>query len=78
MVLVFLASIFIRNYWLMFKQVSFYLLLNIVIVMIVLINPYVAGVSSMIIHVVAILFGIINAVFYRKIINDFFNVEDSK
>ena len=53
----------------MFKQVSFYLLLNIIIAMIVLVNPYVAGVSSMIIHVVAILFGIIYAVFYRKIIN---------
>lgn len=40
-----------KNFKLMFKQVSFYLLLNILIVMIVMVNPYVAGVSSMIVHV---------------------------
>lgn len=76
-----LYSLFIlgkKNFKLMFKQVSFYLLLNIIIVMIVMVNPYVAGVSSMIVHVVAIIFGIIYAVFYRKIISDFFKVEDIK
>lgn len=67
-----------KNFKLMFKQVSFYLLLNIIIAMIVMVNPYVAGVSSMIVHIVAILFGIIYAVFYRRIINDFFKVEDIK
>lgn len=66
-----------KNFKLMFKQVSFYLLLNIIIAMIVMVNPYVAGVSSMIVHVVAIIFGIVFAVFYRKIIIDFFRKEIS-
>lgn len=69
-----LYSLFVlgkKNLKLLFKQVSFYLLLNIIIAMIVMVNPYVAGVSSMIVHIVAIIFGIIYAVFYRKIICDF-------
>lgn len=74
-----LYSLFIlgkKNYKLMFKQGSFYLLLNILIAMVVMVNPYIAGISSMIIHIVAIIFGIIYAVFYRKIISDFFKTED--
>ncbi|MBQ7344554.1 MAG: rhomboid family intramembrane serine protease [Oscillospiraceae bacterium] len=55
----------------LFKQVSFYLLINIVVAMIVMVNPYVAGVSSMIIHIVAIVFGIVFAAFYRKEIGAF-------
>lgn len=65
-----------KNFKLMFKQVGFYLLLNIIIVMIVMVNPYVAGVPSMIVHIVALIFGIIYAIVYRKIIRDFFKTED--
>ena len=65
-----------KNYKAMFKQVSFYLLLNVVIAMIVMVNPYVAGVSSMIVHIVAIVFGSIFAMRYRRIIGDFFGEED--
>ena len=43
----------------LFKQLSFYLLLNIVVVMLVMINPYIAGVSSMILHLVAVVAGVI-------------------
>lgn len=41
----------------LFRQVSFYLLLNILVIMLVMINPYVAGVQSMIIHVAAVASG---------------------
>lgn len=61
-----------KNFKRMFKQVSFYLLINIIIAMIIMVNPYVAGVPSMIIHIVAIVCGIIYAVFYRGAINEFF------
>ncbi len=54
------------NFKFMFKQVSFYFLINIVIAMIVMINPYVAGVESMIVHMVAIVTGIIYAIYYHK------------
>lgn len=67
-----------KNVKLMFKQVSFYLLLNIIIAMLIMVNPYVAGVSSMIVHIVAIIFGIIYVVFYRRIISDFLKVDDIK
>lgn len=67
-----------KNFKLMFKQVSFYLLLHIIIAMIIMVNPYVAGVSSMIVHIVAILFGIVYVAFYRKIISNYFEVEDMK
>ena len=65
-----------KNFKLMFKQVSFYLLLNIIITMIIMVNPYVAGIFPMIVHIVAIIFGIIFTMFYHKVIEDFFNAED--
>lgn len=50
------------------KQVSFYLLLNIIVIMLIMINPYVAGVQSMIIHMVAVVSGIIfTAVIHKSI-----------
>lgn len=64
-----------KNIKLMFKQVSFYLLFNIVVAMIIMVNPYVAGVYSMIIHIVAIVFGIVYVIVYRKVIIDFINTE---
>ena len=70
-----LYSIFVlgkKNYKLLFKQISFYLLLNIIIAMIVMVNPYVAGVSSMIVHIVAIVFGVFYVVIYRKRIRTYF------
>ena len=60
-----------KNCKLIFKQVSFYLLMNIAVVMLIMVNPYVAGISSMIIHVTAIVFGIGFAVLYQKAIGDF-------
>ena len=38
----------------MFRQVSFYLLANIIIIMFIMINPYVAGIQSMIVHLIVI------------------------
>lgn len=67
-----------KNFKLMFKQVSFYLLFNIIIAMIVMVNPYVAGVSSMIVHIVAIIFGVLYVIYYRNIISDFFKAKDDK
>lgn len=74
-----LYSLFIlgkKNFKLLFKQVSFYLLFNIVVAMIMMVNPYVASVHSMITHIVAIIFGIVYAIFYRKLIEGFFNTMD--
>ncbi len=74
-----LYSLFVlgkKNFKLMFKQVSFYLLINIVVMMIIMVNPYVAGVSSMVIHIIAIVFGIIYTIFYHKAIEEFFHTKD--
>ncbi len=60
----------------MFKQVSFYLLMNNIIAMLVMVNPFVAGVSSMIVHIVAIIAGIIGIAFFRKTINNFLDSEN--
>jgi len=65
-----------KNFKLLFKQVSFYLLLNIVVAMLIMVNPHVAGLSSMIIHITAIVFGIVYAIFYRKTIGEFLNNTD--
>lgn len=56
----------------LFTQVGFYLLIQIVVAMIVMVNPYVAGVASMIMHLVAIVFGLVFTVIYRKKIGEFF------
>lgn len=66
-----------KNVKRLYKQVSFYLLINILITMFIMVNPYVAGVSSMIVHLVAIVAGIVYAAFYRGAINDFFTSEDN-
>ena len=60
-----------KNIKLLFKQVSFYLLINIVITMFIMVNPYVAGVSSMIVHLVAIVSGIMYAAICHNVINNF-------
>ncbi len=54
------------------RQVSFYLLMNVIVVMLIMVNPYVAGISSMFIHLVAILSGITFAILYHKDIKHFF------
>lgn len=56
---------------LLFKQVSFYLLLSIVIAMIIMINPFVAGVSSMIMHLVAVITGIVYIAIERRTLDGF-------
>lgn len=40
-----------------FKQGSFYLLTSIAIAMLIMINPYIAGIASMVIHLVAVISG---------------------
>lgn len=54
------------------KQVSFYPLLNIILIMLIMINPYVAGTTSMIIHIVAVFAGIIFIIIKHKILKDYF------
>lgn len=56
----------------LFKQVSFYFILNLVVIMLVMINPYIAGVSSMIIHLVAVVTGIIYILIDHRIFDVFF------
>ena len=65
-----------KNFRAMFRQVSFYLLINIVVAMLIMVNPFVAGVPSMITHIVAIVLGIVCILVYRKAIRGFFNSAD--
>lgn len=65
-----------KNFKMLFKQASFYLLLNIIVTMIIMVNPYVAGVHSMIVHITAMVFGVVFSIAYRKAISDFFNPAD--
>ena len=74
-----LYSLFVlgkRNFRLLAKQVEFYLLINIIIIMLIMVNPYVAGISSMIVHIVAIIFGFICAMFYRRTIENYLYKEN--
>lgn len=64
-----LIRLFVNSKKKLFKQVSFYLLMNIILIMLVMINPIVAGVSSMIIHMVAVVAGVIFTLVYKKDIN---------
>lgn len=66
-----LIRLFIYTKVKIFKQVSFYLLLNIILIMLIMINPIVAGVSSMIIHIVAVVTGVIITLILRKSIDLF-------
>lgn len=52
-----------------FRQVLTYIYLNIVIVMIAMLNPFVAGVSSFIVHSIAVLSGIVVILITRKSID---------
>lgn len=61
-----------NNIKLLFKQVSFYFLVSIIIAMIIMVNPHVAGTASMIMHIVAIIAGVVFAMIYRKTIKAFF------
>lgn len=61
-----LIKLFIYTKTKIFKQVSFYLLTNIILIMFIMINPFVAGVQSMIIHIVAVVFGTIFTVIKHK------------
>lgn len=65
-----------KNIKLLLKQVSFYLLFNIVVAMIIMVNPYVAGIHSMIVHIVAIVLGIVYAIVYHKAIKEFINTKE--
>ena len=56
----------------MLKQFSFYLLLSVIVIMLLMINPYIAGISSMIIHLIAVLAGVIYILFEHKKIDAFF------
>ena len=48
-------------------------LLNIIIVMLVMINPYIAGVSSMILHLAAVVAGVIYILIDHKKFDVFFS-----
>lgn len=58
-----------KNIMLLLKQMSFYFLLSIIMAMLAMVNPYVAGGSSMVIHIVAIIAGIIVIVWNRTVFN---------
>lgn len=62
-----------KNKRLFFRQVLTYIYLNILIAMVVMLNPFVAGMSSFILHIVGVLIGIIFVILNRKYIND--NIE---
>lgn len=63
----------------LFKQISFYLLMPIAILtLIIALSPNikgVAGIPSMILHLVAVIVGVIFAIVFRKTINSFFEKE---
>lgn len=61
-----LIRLFVLTKTKLFTQVSFYLLLNIIVIMLIMVNPIVAGVSSMIIHMVAVGAGIILTIIFKK------------
>lgn len=48
------------------RQVSFWLLLNIALIMLVMINPFIAGSASMIMHLVSVIAGIIYLLIRHK------------
>ena len=50
--------------------------MNIVVAMLVMINPFVAGVSSMIIHLIAVAFGVVYIMIYKKRIHNFFSANE--
>ena len=66
----------------LFRQVSFYLLMGIAIpTMVIALMPNIAGVAgipSMIIHLIAIVIGIVFAVIFRRKIEGYFNVTNNK
>lgn len=64
-----LFELFRKNRGKFFKQVLTYIYLNIFIAMLVMLNPYVAGMASFIIHMVGVLLGIILVLFNRKYLN---------
>ena len=61
----------------LFKQISFYLLMPIAILtLIIALSPNVkgvAGIPSMILHLLAVVVGVVIAIVYRKTINSFFD-----
>ena len=66
----------------LFKQVSFYLLMSIAVpTLIIALSPSVQGVtgiSSMVIHLLAIIIGVIFAIVFRKTINAYFDQHKSE
>lgn len=51
-----------------FKQILTYIYLNILIAMLILLNPFVAGVSSFIIHIIGVLIGILFVILNHRFI----------
>lgn len=58
-----------NNKKLFFKQVLTYIYLDIVVVMVVMFNPFVAGVSSFPVHTIAVLLGVVITLIIRKTID---------
>ncbi len=53
------------------RQVSFYLLMNLILDMLLMINPFVAGVPSMLIHIAAVIAGVVYWIIERREIDNF-------
>lgn len=66
-----LAKLFRSDRKTLLRQFSFYLLLNIALIMLVMVNPMVAGVQSMIIHLAAIASAALFLLFCHKSVDRF-------
>lgn len=64
-----LYKLFRMNKRVFFRQILTYIYLNILIVMILMLNPFVAGVSSFIVHLAGVLIGILFIVLNHKCIS---------
>lgn len=65
-----LFQLFKINKRIFFRQVLTYIYLNILIAMLAMLNPFVAGVSSFIVHLIGVVVGILFVVINHKYINE--------
>lgn len=64
-----LFKVFKRNKKVFFKQVLTYLYLNILLAMLFMLNPFVAGISSFVIHIIGVITGFLFVLLNYKYIN---------
>ena len=70
-----LVRLFIIYKSLLLKQISFYILLNIILIMLAMINPFITGISSLIIHLAAIASGAVYLLFQHDVIDNSLNLD---